>query len=112
MYPYPREYPSAAVKILLDFVSKTDDIEKKDAIHASWVLAGYALSRMYGGGPAIIGTKKQKPTKLPVSDLKRKEFVEQFIKSYSYGTLKKFEEANPSCWAHLYQLAKVMSDAV
>ncbi|MBU3713359.1 MAG: hypothetical protein FGM46_00245 [Ferruginibacter sp.] len=111
MYPYPREYPSEAVKILLDFVSKAEDIEKKDAIHASWVLSGYALNKMFGGGPAIIGSRKQKTTKLPVSDLKRKEFVEQFIKARSYGTLKKFEEDNPSCWQHLYQLAKVLADA-
>jgi hypothetical protein len=33
-------------------------------------------------------------------------------KANSYGTMKKFEEDNPSCWHHLNQLAKVMTDAL
>jgi hypothetical protein len=70
------------------------------------------LSKIFGGGPAIIGSKKVKTTKLPVSNLKRKDLLERMSKANSYGTMKKFEEDNPSCWHHLNQLAKVMTDAL
>jgi hypothetical protein len=110
MYPYPRTYPSEAVKLLLDYVSGRDDVEKKDAVHAGWVISGFTLGKMFGGGPAIIGSKKVKVTKLPVSDLKRREFLEQMSKANTYGTMNKFETENPSCWHHLNELAKVMTD--
>ena len=58
MYPYPKQYPTEAVKVLIDYVSHGDEfLEKKDAIHAGWVISGYALGRIFGGGPEIIGKK-------------------------------------------------------
>jgi hypothetical protein len=108
MYPYPKQYPTEAVKVLIDYVSHGDEfLEKKDAIHAGWVISGYALGRLFGGGPEIIG-KKFKATKLPVSKPKRKEFLEKLSQSMAYGSIDKFETDNRSCWLHLNQLAKEM----
>jgi hypothetical protein len=108
MYPYPKQYPSDAVKLLIDYVSHGDEfLEKKDAIHAGWVISGYALGRIFGGGPEIIG-KKFRATKVPVAKVKRKEFLEKLSQSVAYGSVNKFEQTNPSCWLHLNQLAKEM----
>ncbi len=108
MYPYPKQYPTEAVKVLIDYVSHGDEfLEKKDAIHAGWVISGYALGRIFGGGPEIIG-KKFKATKLPASKPKRKEFLEKLSQAMAYGSIDRFETDNRSCWLHLNQLAKEM----
>jgi hypothetical protein len=110
MYPYPRTYPNEAVKIIADYLTGHDDtIEKKDAIHAGWVVSGFSLGKIFGGGPAIIGSsKKFKPAKAPKEEVKIKDFMEAFHKANRYGTLNKLEESNPSCWHQLYELAQLV----
>lgn len=107
MYPYPRSYPNEAVQIICDYIMGNDDaIQKKDAIHASWVVTGFALSKIFGGGVEAIGSKKVKITKTPTTEEKRKTFFASLAKANRYGAFKKLEEENPSCWHHLYDLAK------
>lgn len=107
MYPYPRTYPSEAVQLIAEYLSGRDDtIEKKNVLHAAWVLSGYTLSKMFGGGPAVIG-KKFKVTKLPTNPEKRKKFFDDLAKANRYGTIKNFEQENPSCWHHLNELAEL-----
>jgi hypothetical protein len=54
MYPYPRTYPSEAVQLIAEYLSGRDDtIEKKNVLHAAWVISGYTLSKIFGGGPAV-----------------------------------------------------------
>jgi hypothetical protein len=107
MYPYPKIYPNEAVQIICDYLMGNDDaVQKKDAIHASWVVSGFSLSKIFGGGPEVIGTKKFRVTKAPATAEKRKAFFATLAKANRYGTFKKLEEENPSCWHHLYDLSK------
>lgn len=111
-YPYPRQYPAEAVKVLADYVSHgVEFMDKKEAIHAGWVISGYALGRIFGGGPEIIG-KKFRVKKLPNSKTKCREFLDKLSQSSAYGSIKKYEEENPNCWLHLDKLAKDMLDAL
>jgi hypothetical protein len=109
MYPYPRTYPNEAVELIAQYYSDPESgLEKKDIIHAGWVIAGYTLSKMFGGGPQPVGAKKFKPTKTPVAPDKITKFFEELKKANRYGTFNKFEENNPSCWHHLHDISKTI----
>jgi hypothetical protein len=113
MYPYPRSYPSEAVELIAQYIADKDtELQKKDVIHASWVVAGYTLGRVFGGGPEIIGSKKFRVTKAPATPEKITKFFDDLKKANRYGTFKKLEEANPSCWHHLNRLAKSVLESI
>lgn len=113
MYPYPRSYPNEAVELIAQYMADKDtDLQKKDVIHASWVVAGYTLGRIFGGGPEIIGSKKFKVTKAPTTPDKIKKLFDDFKKANRYGTFDKLVEQNPSCWHHLNKLAKSLLETI
>lgn len=109
MYPYPKSYPNEAVNLIAQFFAKDgEQIDKKDAIHAGWVVAGYTLGKIFGGGPEVIGAKKFRVTKTPKSEERVSKFFADLAKANRYGSFKKLEEENPSCWHHLHDLAKTV----
>jgi hypothetical protein len=106
MYPYPRSYPSEAVQLVADHLSgHGDNIEKKDVIHACWVISGYTLSKIFGGGPEVIGSRRAKPAVTALSEERQKELFAGLAKANRYNTFNKLEEANPDCWKELYSIA-------
>ena len=50
--PYPTDFPSYALGLLVDRV-KGGDIPAPVLVHACWNVAGYALAQTLGGGPLI-----------------------------------------------------------
>jgi hypothetical protein len=113
MYPYPRTYPNEAVELIAQYIADKDtELQKKEVIHASWVVAGYTLGRIFGGGPAIIGSKKFKVTKAPSTPDKIKKLFDDLKKANRYGTIEKLLEQNPSCWHHLNTLAKSVLESI
>jgi hypothetical protein len=109
MYPYPRTYPNEAVTLIAQaFTKDGEPVEKKEIIHAGWVVAGYTLGKIFGGGPEVIGAKKFKATKLPKSQERISKFFADLAKANRYDSFKKLEEENPSCWHHLNEFAKMV----
>lgn len=52
MVPYPDQFPRDALAMALD-LARGNAPELKTAVHACWVVAGYALGQTLGGGPTI-----------------------------------------------------------
>ena len=53
--PYPNEFPREALLMAID-LAKGQTPAVNDAVHACWVVAGYALGQTLGGGPIITGS--------------------------------------------------------
>ena len=58
LYPYPLEIPTQEITSLVIAALRRQDVNVKDAAHAAWQVAGYALSQWDLGpisrGPATI----------------------------------------------------------
>jgi uncharacterized membrane protein YqaE (UPF0057 family) len=52
MIPYPDSFPTDALSIVLSKL-RGGDLPIPDLVHACWVVAGYALSQIIGGGPSV-----------------------------------------------------------
>jgi hypothetical protein len=52
--PYPTEFPQEALIMALD-LTRGKVAGTPEAVHACWNVAGYALARTIGSGPAITG---------------------------------------------------------
>lgn len=52
MIPYPNEFPREALAMALD-LARGNSPDIKEAIHACWVVSGYALGQTLGGGPIV-----------------------------------------------------------
>lgn len=105
MYPYPRSYPSEAVQLIADHISGHAEVEKKNVIHACWVISGYALGKIFGGGPEIIGQRRAKPIVVTMTEDKTQTLITALSKANRYNTFNKLEDENPDCWKELYSIA-------
>lgn len=54
MTPYPDEFPKEALELLLDGIRGIMPAPDK-LIHACWCVAGFALGKVMGGGPIVVG---------------------------------------------------------
>jgi hypothetical protein len=111
VYPYPRQFPTEAFQVMTDYYLDTVDLEKKDVIHAGWVLTGYALSKVFGGGPLVVGTKTTKGIRLKNKKIGAEEtnnFLKEVKLAVRYGTFDKLEKNNPDCWQTLKSLSEEM----
>ena len=54
MVPYPSDFPTAALTMLLDKV-RGKDIPLSDLAHGAWNVQGYAQKQLFPGGPTVYG---------------------------------------------------------
>lgn len=104
MYPYPRQFPVEAFQVMSDYYLDSVALERKTIIHAGWVLAGYSLGRILGGGPLVIGKKSNTRSKKVESD-QIKPLIQSVKLAIRYGTFDKLEKENPDLWKQLKSMA-------
>jgi hypothetical protein len=54
MTPYPDSFPTDSFTLVLSKL-RGGDLPTKELVHACWVVAGYALGQVMGGGPEVKG---------------------------------------------------------
>lgn len=108
MYPYPRQYPVQEVKVVLDYFMGTDEsIGREDAIHAGWVVSGFALGKICGGGPEVIGRIRQLTLDTTVAG--QKAFLTSLNQAWLNSKLGELEETDPDIWHRLYKISDNLS---
>lgn len=54
LVPYPSEFPSYALSVVMDKL-RGKPVDVSTAIHATWVVSGYALGNVLPDSPRIVG---------------------------------------------------------
>ena len=52
--PYPGEFPTFALSVIMDKL-RGRPIDISTAVHAAWVVSGYALANIIPDGPQVVG---------------------------------------------------------
>ncbi len=73
LIPYPNDFPSFALSVIMDRL-RGKSVEWTVAVHAAWVVIGYALGNMLPNQPNVIGAKIGDPDS--EADLIEKVLVE------------------------------------
>jgi len=108
LYPYPRQYPVEEVKIVLDYFMGTDEsIAREDAIHAGWVVSGFALGKICGGGPEVVGRIRKVTPDTTVRG--QKNFLVNLNKAWLDNKLQDLEASDPDLWHRLYKISDNLS---
>jgi hypothetical protein len=54
LVPYPSDFPTYALSVIMDKL-RGKPINTTTAIHAAWVVSGYALGNIIPDGPQVVG---------------------------------------------------------
>lgn len=77
LVPYPREFPAYALSLMADKL-RGKPVDLSTAIHAAWVVAGYALENIVPDSPQVIGSVE--------GDEAEAEFIDNLVKDMQSQT--------------------------